>query len=82
MKTIFRTLACVAALSFFVACGPSVTGNPTEDAKTFVELVKAGKAEAAGEYTKELEKKYANDPRKLIEFKRAVEKGLGDDFGF
>lgn len=81
MKTIFRTLACVAALSFFVACGPSVTGNPTEDAKTFYELYKEDQAKA-GEYMKECEKVYGNDPQKEYEFGLAVQKATGVNFGF
>lgn len=81
MKAIFRTLACVAALSFFVACGPSVTGNPAEDAKTYVELAKEDQAKA-DEYLKECEKEYAKDYQKAAEFAAAVAKEAGADLDF
>ena len=68
MKTIFRTLACVAALSFFVACGPSVSGDPKEDAKTYIELAKAGKAEAAAEYVKAVVAEYGATSEKYMDF--------------
>ena len=68
MKAIFRTLACVAALSFFVACGPSVTGNPKEDAKTFMELGKEGKTEDAQEFAKKVLEEYGATSEKYLEF--------------
>lgn len=81
MKAIFKVLACAAALSFFVACGPSVTGNPTDDAKTYVELAKEDPAKA-DEYLKECEKAYENDLQKTIEFAAAVASAAGVDLDF
>ena len=70
MRAIFKVLACVAALAFVVACGPKVTGNPTEDAKTCVELAKSN-PRAADEFAKEVEAAYGDDLVKVAEFAKA-----------
>ena len=70
MRAIFKVLACVAALAFVVACGPKVTGNPTEDAKTFLELTKSN-PQAAEEFAKEVVAVYGSDLEKAAEFTNA-----------
>ena len=71
MKAIFKVLACAAALSFFVACGPSVSGNPQEDGKTYVELAKED-PEAAAEFLKAAVEEYGATSEKYYEFCKAA----------
>jgi hypothetical protein len=71
MKAIFKVLACAAALSFFVACGPSVSGNPKEDAKTYVELAKED-PKAAAEFLNEVVKEYGSTTDKYYDFCKAA----------
>ena len=72
MKAIFKVLACAAALSFFVACGASVSGDATEDAKTYNELVKAGKGEEAAEFLKAVQNEYGTTSDKYYEFNKQI----------
>ena len=96
MKAIFKVLACAAALSFFVACGPSVSGNPQEDAKAYMELVNAKDVEGAAEYLKAVVAEYGAT-EKYTEFCKAagikatndamnqagdMMEDFGEDFGF
>ena len=71
MKAIFKVLACAAALSFFVACGPSVSGNPQEDGKTYVELLKEDPA-AAAEFVKAAADEYGENSKEFAEFAAAA----------
>lgn len=71
MKAIFKVLACAAALSFFVACGPSVSGDPQKDAQTYIELLKEDPAKAA-DFMGEVNKAYGDDWQKLAEFGTAT----------
>ena len=59
MKKIFATLAVAAAMFAFVSCGPSVSGNPAEDAKTFLELSKSD-PEAAAKFNAKVTAEYGN----------------------
>ena len=78
MKAIFKVLACAAALSFFVACGPSVSGNPQEDGKTYIELAKED-PEAAAEFLKAAVEEYGATSDKYYEFCEAAGVQVAND---
>lgn len=80
MKAIFKVLACAAALSFFVACGPSVSGDPQKDAKTYLELAKED-PKAAQEFAKEVEAEYGKDAEKAAEFLQAIGGEIANEMG-
>lgn len=79
-KTLLNMLAIVAVASAAIACGPSVTGDPEKDAKTFLELAENDK-EKAEDFAEKIKETYGENSEKLGEFALltlggAMEKGL------